>query len=90
MPTYLAVRGESFLCSLTSLQDLGSSHLTFDCLVLHRAPSRHVILSQDIEDYLNCPHEIHTKNMTKCGSSVIKCYHRIYLYNLPSFELNLK
>lgn len=89
MPTYLAVRGESFLCSLTRLQDLGPSHLTFDRPVLHRAPSRHVILSKDIEDYY-CPHEIHIKNMTECDFRVIKCYCRIYLYNLPSFELNLK
>lgn len=49
MLTYLTVRGESCLCSLTCLQYLGSRHLTFDCLVLDCAPSRHVILFPDIE-----------------------------------------
>lgn len=49
MLTYLTVCGESGLCGLTRLQDLGSRHLTFDCLVLDGAPSRHVILSPDIK-----------------------------------------
>lgn len=50
MPTYLAVRGESFLFSLTRLQELGSGQLTFDWPVLHCAPSRHIILYPDIID----------------------------------------
>lgn len=44
MPAYLAVCGESFIFGLTRLKELRSGHLTFDWPVLHRAPSRHVIL----------------------------------------------
>lgn len=47
--TYLTVCGESGLCSPTRLQDLGSCHLTFDCLVLDCAPSRHVILFPEVK-----------------------------------------
>lgn len=43
-PSYLAVHGESHLCSLACLQEFGSCHAMLVDLVRHRAPSRHVIL----------------------------------------------